>query len=110
MSRQSRCLAPLRTSVPAALLRCRYQKRREAEYIKNRQLASPEIDRRVNALLAKMTLEEKLGQLVQYNTVGATSATVAAGQEADLATNPKPITISTPCNSPRPASSVPCST
>jgi beta-glucosidase len=36
-----------------------------------------------------MTLEEKLGQLVQYNTVGATSATVAAGQEADLAANPE---------------------
>ena len=55
----------------------------------NPQLASPEIERRVNALLAKMTLEEKLGQLVQYNTVGAMSATVAAGQEADLATNPE---------------------
>jgi beta-glucosidase len=55
----------------------------------NRQLASPEIERKVNALLGKMTLEEKLGQLVQYNTVGATSATVAAGQEADLAANPE---------------------
>ena len=55
----------------------------------SRQLASPEIERRVNALLGKMTLEEKLGQLVQYNTVGATSATVAAGQEADLAANPE---------------------
>jgi beta-glucosidase len=55
----------------------------------NRELASAEIERKVNALLAKMTLEEKLGQLVQYNTVGATSATVAAGQEADLAANPE---------------------
>jgi beta-glucosidase len=55
----------------------------------NRQLAYPEIEREVNALLGKMTLEEKLGQLVQYNTVGATSATVAAGQEADLAANPE---------------------
>jgi beta-glucosidase len=55
----------------------------------NRQLASPAIERKVNALLGKMTLEEKLGQLVQYNTVGATSATVAAGQEADLAANPE---------------------
>jgi beta-glucosidase len=36
-----------------------------------------------------MTLEEKLGQLVQYNTVGTTSATVASGQEADLAANPE---------------------
>ena len=55
----------------------------------NRELASGEIDRKVSALLAKMTLEEKLGQLVQYNTAGATSATVAAGQEADLAANPE---------------------
>lgn len=55
----------------------------------NQQLASPSIERRVNALLAKMTLEEKLGQLVQYNTVGAMSTTVAAGQEADLAANPE---------------------
>src|SRR5277367_6174671 len=55
----------------------------------NRELASAEIERKVDALLAKMTLEEKLGQLVQYNTVGATSATVAAGQEPDLAANPE---------------------
>jgi beta-glucosidase len=55
----------------------------------NPQLASPAIEERVNALLGKMTLEEKLGQLVQYNTVGATSATVAAGQEAELAANPE---------------------
>jgi beta-glucosidase len=53
------------------------------------QLDSPSIERRVNALLAKMTLEEKLGQLVQYNTAGAASATVAAGQAADLAQNPQ---------------------
>lgn len=55
----------------------------------NPQLASPEIERRVDALLAKMTLEEKIGQLVQYNTVGATSSTVAAGQDRDLAANPE---------------------
>jgi beta-glucosidase len=55
----------------------------------NPQLASPEIERRVDALLAKMTLEEKIGQLVQYNTVGATSSTVAAGQNGDLAANPE---------------------
>jgi beta-glucosidase len=55
----------------------------------NAQLASPEIERRVDALLARMTLEEKLGQLVQYNTVGTTSATVSAGQQADLAINPE---------------------
>lgn len=55
----------------------------------NRQLASADIERRVDALLRQMTLEEKLGQLVQYNTAGATSATVTAGQVADLAQNPQ---------------------
>jgi beta-glucosidase len=55
----------------------------------NAQLASREIERRVGALLAKMTLEEKLGQLVQYNTAGATSATVSEGQQVDLAANPE---------------------
>ena len=55
----------------------------------NPQLVSPEIERRVNALLGQMTLEEKLGQLVQYNTVGTTSPTVAAGQEGELAVNPE---------------------
>ncbi|HEX7729312.1 MAG TPA: hypothetical protein VF392_09765, partial [Terracidiphilus sp.] len=35
----------------------------------NKQLASPEIEKRVNALLKQMTLEEKLGQLVQYGDV-----------------------------------------
>ncbi|MGB8095973.1 MAG: glycoside hydrolase family 3 N-terminal domain-containing protein, partial [Terracidiphilus sp.] len=33
----------------------------------NAQLASPQINRRVEALLKKMTLEEKLGQLVQFS-------------------------------------------
>jgi beta-glucosidase len=55
----------------------------------NPQLASPEIERRVDALLKQMTLEEKLGQLVQYNTAGASAATTAAGQPADLAQNPE---------------------
>ena len=53
----------------------------------NPQLVSPAIERRVDALLAKMTLAEKIGQLVQYNTVGSTSNTIAAG--ADLAANPE---------------------
>lgn len=55
----------------------------------NPQLVSLDIERRVNALLAKMTLDEKIGQLVQYNTVGSTSSTVAAGQDGDLAANPE---------------------
>jgi beta-glucosidase len=55
----------------------------------NPQLASPEIERRVNALLSRMSLEEKLGQLVQYSSTGTTSATKAATAAADLATNPE---------------------
>ena len=55
----------------------------------NPQLVSPEIERRVDALLAKMTLQEKLGQLVQYNAAGAASATVTNGQQRNLAANPE---------------------
>lgn len=49
----------------------------------NAQLVSPEIERRVDALLKKMTLEEKLGQLVQYSDSGYHNA-----QTADEAANP----------------------
>ncbi|HKN21898.1 MAG TPA: glycoside hydrolase family 3 N-terminal domain-containing protein [Terracidiphilus sp.] len=55
----------------------------------NPQIVSPEIERRVDALLAKMTLQEKLGQLVQYNAAGAASATVTNGQQHNLAANPE---------------------
>lgn len=55
----------------------------------NPELASAEIERRVNAILARMTLEEKLGQLVQYSSTGTTSATKAATAGADLAANPE---------------------
>ena len=55
----------------------------------NPQIVSPEIERRVDALLAKMTLQEKLGQLVQYNAAGAASATVTNGQQSNLAANPE---------------------
>jgi beta-glucosidase len=49
----------------------------------NKQLASPEIERRVDELLKKMTLEEKLGQLVQYSDSGYNQA-----KTADEAANP----------------------
>ena len=55
----------------------------------NPQLASPEIERRVNALLSRMTLEEKLGQLVQYSSTGTTSGTKKAAAAAELAANPE---------------------
>jgi beta-glucosidase len=50
----------------------------------NQQLASPEVERKVDALLKQMTLEEKLGQLVQYNDAGHIAATAA-----QLAINPE---------------------
>jgi len=40
----------------------------------NPQLASPAIERRVDELLSKMTLAEKLGQLVQYDDSGYPTA------------------------------------
>lgn len=48
----------------------------------NRQLADPTIARRVDNLLKQMTLEEKLGQLVQYGDSGdvANAALANAGQ------------------------------
>jgi len=55
----------------------------------NRQLASPAIERRVDALLRRMTLDEKLGQLVQYNDAGYAAPIAAAGDKADMAVNPK---------------------
>jgi beta-glucosidase len=62
---------------------------REQVQPSNPQLVSPEIERRVDALLARMTLQEKLGQLVQYNASGAASATVTNGQQNNLQANPE---------------------
>jgi beta-glucosidase len=52
----------------------------------NPQLASSAIERRVNALLAKMTLEEKLGQLVQYSSSGSAAPSIT---QDNLAANPE---------------------
>jgi beta-glucosidase len=46
----------------------------------NAQLAEPKIEARVDRLLRQMTLEEKIGQLVQYNDTG--DASPAAGAQA----------------------------
>ncbi|HZU09465.1 MAG TPA: beta-glucosidase BglX [Pseudacidobacterium sp.] len=50
----------------------------------NAQLASPQIERKVDDLLKRMMLDEKLGQLVQYNDAGYIAATAA-----QLAINPE---------------------
>jgi beta-glucosidase len=48
------------------------------------QLSSPAIEAKVNALLAKMTLEEKIGQLVQYSAGAATGPTSGRTDDKDM--------------------------
>ncbi|NII09583.1 glycoside hydrolase family 3 N-terminal domain-containing protein [Oleiagrimonas sp. C23AA] len=54
----------------------------------NPALVTPAIEKKVDALVDKMTLKEKLGQLVQYNDVGASAPTAANGDKA-IADNPE---------------------
>jgi len=54
----------------------------------NKQLASPETERRVDELLKKMTLEEKLGQLVQYSDSGYNGQAKTADEAANPGKNP----------------------
>jgi len=49
----------------------------QARHASNAQLASPAIEARVERLLRQMTLEEKIGQLVQYNDTGDSPAAQA---------------------------------
>ena len=55
----------------------------------NAQLASPQIERRVNTMLKKMTLAEKLGQLVQYGSSGTTSAKTTTGPNGNVTAIPQ---------------------
>src|ERR1700722_4933656 len=54
---------------------------RKARHVSNAQLASPAIEARVEGLLRQMTLEEKIGQLVQYNDTGDSPGAQAAGAQ-----------------------------
>lgn len=54
----------------------------------NKQLASPEIERKVDALIKKMTLDEKLGQLVQYSDSGYSGQAKTADETANPGKNP----------------------
>src|SRR5579885_439773 len=54
----------------------------------NKQLASPEIQRKVDALIKKMTLDEKLGQLVQYSDSGYSGQAKTADETANPGKNP----------------------
>lgn len=48
----------------------------------NAQMADPKIEARVDALLHQMTLDEKIGQLVQYNDTGNSPAQASPTQPA----------------------------
>jgi beta-glucosidase len=48
------------------------------------RLSSPSIEAKVNALLAKMTPEEKVGQLVQYSAGAATGPTSGRTDDKDM--------------------------
>jgi len=50
------------------------QNANRVEHPSNVQLADPKIETRVEHLLRQMTIEEKIGQLVQYNDTGDASA------------------------------------
>src|SRR5271169_6683855 len=54
----------------------------------NTQLASPQIERKVDALLKQMTLDEKIGQLVQYGATEAHPAPTPGDSTAALNVNP----------------------
>jgi beta-glucosidase len=54
----------------------------------NAQLASPQIERNVDALLKQMTLDEKIGQLVQYSATEAHPAPTPGNSTVALNVNP----------------------
>ena len=58
------------------------QRAGKAAHPSNAQLADPKIEARVDRLLRQMTLEEKIGQLVQYNDTGDASACACCRRQA----------------------------
>jgi beta-glucosidase len=54
----------------------------------NAQLTSPQIEQKVDALLKQMTLDEKIGQLVQYNATEAHPEKTSDPSTAALNVNP----------------------
>src|SRR5689334_17843665 len=62
--------------------------RQQAAKPSNAQLASSQIERRVDELLRQMTLEEKIGQLVQYSATEEASTKPAGATTAALNVNP----------------------
>lgn len=57
--------------------------------VSNPQLVSPAVESRVDSLLKRMTLEEKIGQLMQYNDAGYAAPTPTSGNKNDeIGANP----------------------
>src|SRR5664279_4668155 len=54
----------------------------------NAQLASPEIEQKVDTLLKRMTFDEKIGQLIQYSATEAHPAKLSGSSTAALNVNP----------------------
>src|ERR1700722_16669117 len=54
----------------------------------NAQIASPAIEQKVDTLLKRMTFDEKIGQLVQYNATEAHPAKLSGPSTAALNVNP----------------------
>src|SRR6204780_665915 len=54
----------------------------------NAQLAAPQIERKVDALLKQMTLDEKIGQLVQYSATEAHPAPTPGNSTVALNVSP----------------------
>jgi beta-glucosidase len=69
------------TQTPAAV---KIRAKAPAKTASKNQLSSPAIEAKVNALLAKMTLEEKIGQLVQYSAGAATGPTSGRTDDRDM--------------------------
>ncbi|WP_081916721.1 glycoside hydrolase family 3 N-terminal domain-containing protein [Luteibacter sp. 9135] len=67
------CIALGLAAVPVAV--CPAHATDTAAAPSNAQIASPDIERKVDALLARMTLQEKVGQLSQYAAQGGSTAT-----------------------------------
>ena len=65
-----------------------YPARAQVSQASNPQLVTPQIERKVDALLKQMTLEEKIGQLVQYSATEAHPAPTAGKTTTALNVNP----------------------
>jgi beta-glucosidase len=70
--------------VPAALRAQSATPRTKATAEPPNPLDSPALEKKVNALLQKMTLEEKIGQLVQYSAGQATGPTSGRTDDKDM--------------------------